>query len=176
MIDAGHGAKDCGAVGVTGLLEKDVNLALAMTLKYVADEMGYDVKATRVDDKEFVELYRRVETAGNFNADLFVSVHSDSATNEKANGTTVFYYNIESMPIANRVSKALSKHLGTLNRESKFADFYVLRKQSERISILIEVAFLSNKEDEAKLRRILTDKEYRLGVAKVIMNSIKGEK
>lgn len=79
VIDAGHGGKDPGAIGVSGTKEKDVNLAIALKLgQYIKDEMK-DVKVTytRSTDK-FVELYRRGKIANENDGKLFISIHCNS--------------------------------------------------------------------------------------------------
>lgn len=93
VIDAGHGGKDSGTLGVDGVKEKDVNLAVALKLgSYIQEEMK-DVKVvyTRKTDK-FIELYRRGQIANEAGGKLFISIHCN-ATPEKpsnANGLEVY--------------------------------------------------------------------------------------
>lgn len=79
VIDAGHGGKDGGAVGVTGVLEKNVNLKIALELGKIIEEKLPDVKVvyTRKTDK-FVELYKRGKIANENNGKLFISIHCNS--------------------------------------------------------------------------------------------------
>lgn len=86
VIDAGHGGKDPGTIGVTGIREKDVNLGIALKLgKMISKELP-EVKVvyTRSTD-EFIELYKRGKIANEAGGKLFVSIHCNS-TESKDNG------------------------------------------------------------------------------------------
>jgi N-acetylmuramoyl-L-alanine amidase len=86
VIDAGHGGKDPGAIGVTGVKEKDINLAIALKLgQYIKDEMK-DIKVvyTRSTDK-FIELYKRGKIANENNGKLFISLHCNSMPKKPSN-------------------------------------------------------------------------------------------
>ncbi len=79
VIDAGHGGKDPGAIGVTGVKEKTVNLAIALKLgKLISENLpGIKVIYTR-DNDEFVELYKRGKIANEYGGKLFISIHCNS--------------------------------------------------------------------------------------------------
>jgi N-acetylmuramoyl-L-alanine amidase len=79
VIDAGHGGKDAGAIGVSGIKEKDVNLAVALKLgNLIKKEMpGVNVVYTRSDDT-FIELYKRGKIANESGGKLFISIHCNS--------------------------------------------------------------------------------------------------
>jgi N-acetylmuramoyl-L-alanine amidase len=90
VVDAGHGGRDPGAVGVTGVREKDVVLDAALKLRQALESRGnYEVALTRDADR-FVELEQRVQFARNQNADLFLSIHADSNANREAAGASVY--------------------------------------------------------------------------------------
>ena len=90
VVDAGHGGKDPGATGTRGTKEKDITLAAALELAKVLRERGdFDVVLTRSDDT-FVPLSERSKTANDLNADLFVSLHCNSATNHREHGYEVY--------------------------------------------------------------------------------------
>jgi len=90
VIDAGHGGRDPGAIGVTGVREKDVVLDAALKLRDALAHRGrYRVALTRDADR-FVELEDRVRFARDQHADLFISVHADSHTNREACGASVY--------------------------------------------------------------------------------------
>jgi N-acetylmuramoyl-L-alanine amidase len=79
VIDAGHGGKDGGAVGVTGVKEKDVNLKIALELGKIIREKMPEVKVVYTREKdEFVELFKRGKIANENNGKLFVSIHCNS--------------------------------------------------------------------------------------------------
>lgn len=93
VIDAGHGGKDPGAIGITGLKEKDVNLGIALELGKILKEKMPDVKVvqTRTKDK-FVELYKRGKIANENGGKLFISIHANSLgrKNSKIRGFDVY--------------------------------------------------------------------------------------
>lgn len=89
VIDAGHGGKDVGAIGSQGY-EKDVNLAAALELQAKLLKTGrYQVVMTRKSDV-YIPLETRVRIAQRANADLFISLHSDSSANQTARGASVY--------------------------------------------------------------------------------------
>ncbi len=90
VVDAGHGGRDPGAVGATGVREKDVVLDAALQLRDALESQGqYRVALTRDADR-FVELEDRVRFARAQNADLFISIHADSSRNGEAAGASVY--------------------------------------------------------------------------------------
>jgi len=90
VIDAGHGGKDVGAIAVTGGYEKDVTLAIALETAQILRKSGrVRVKLVRDDDR-FLPLGARVRIAREARADLFISIHADSAPNELARGASVY--------------------------------------------------------------------------------------
>ena len=90
VIDAGHGGHDPGATGAAGILEKDLTLVLA---KDIRDELlkggRVRVALTREDDR-FLVLQERVQIARGIRADLFISIHADSAPGSDASGATIY--------------------------------------------------------------------------------------
>ena len=90
FIDAGHGGKDSGAIGVSHTREKDITLAAARELKKRLDATGkVEAVLTRGDDR-FLRLRERIERARERNAELFVSLHADAAPTQRARGISVF--------------------------------------------------------------------------------------
>jgi N-acetylmuramoyl-L-alanine amidase len=94
VLDAGHGGKDPGAIGPSGLKEKVVTLEVALRLRELLVARGLRVLLTRSDDT-FVPLPRRAEIANEAKADLFVSIHANASRNAEATGSQVFIYNRE---------------------------------------------------------------------------------
>jgi N-acetylmuramoyl-L-alanine amidase len=88
VLDAGHGGKDPGAIGVNGAKEKDINLAITLALGKLIEERlhGVRVEYTRKDDS-FIELYKRGKIANDRNGKLFISVHCNSTANKKSNAS-----------------------------------------------------------------------------------------
>jgi N-acetylmuramoyl-L-alanine amidase len=90
VIDPGHGGKDSGAIGPSGVMEKDVVLAIAKRLRdFIRPEPGMKVVMIRSDDR-FIELKRRAEIAREAHADLFISLHADAYEDGGVKGSTVF--------------------------------------------------------------------------------------
>ncbi|WP_246065273.1 N-acetylmuramoyl-L-alanine amidase [Hydrocarboniclastica marina] len=90
VIDAGHGGEDPGAIGPTGLREKDVVLEIARDLqKLISAERGYSAVLTR-DRDYYIGLRERTEIARKANADLFVSIHADAFFKPQPRGASVY--------------------------------------------------------------------------------------
>ncbi len=110
VIDAGHGGKDVGAIAVTGGYEKDVTLAIAQeTARLLRSSGKVRVKFTRDDDR-FIPLGGRVRIARAARADLFISIHADSAPNDQARGASVYTLSaVASDAIAERLAARENK-------------------------------------------------------------------
>ena len=90
VLDAGHGGADPGAIGVSGVYEKDITLAAVREIRRALEETGrYKVLLTRNDDR-FIRLRDRVEFARRAGAELFVSVHADSVSSRDVRGASVY--------------------------------------------------------------------------------------
>lgn len=103
VVDAGHGGHDPGAIGRTGLREKDVNLDIARRIESLLQNRGIEVVLTRAVDK-FISLEGRAAIANRAEADFFISVHSNSASSSRLNGFEVYYITEK----VNDYSRALS--------------------------------------------------------------------
>jgi N-acetylmuramoyl-L-alanine amidase len=100
VVDAGHGGKDPGAVGVHGTREKDVALDIARRLASRLERDGrYRIVLTRSGD-ETVPLARRVEMASAADADLFVSIHVNALPNRNVNAIETYYFDFAKNPAA----------------------------------------------------------------------------
>jgi N-acetylmuramoyl-L-alanine amidase len=110
VLDAGHGGRDVGAIAVTGGYEKDVTLAIARETARILRSRGrVQVRFTRDDDR-FIPLGGRVRIARDARADLFVSIHADSAANDKAQGASVYTLSaVASDAIAERLAARENK-------------------------------------------------------------------
>ena len=95
VIDPGHGGKDPGALGRGTLHEKGIVLSISHKLREILTERGYTVFMTR-DTNHFIPLKKRTEFATQHKADIFLSIHANSATNSKANGIETYYLNVNS--------------------------------------------------------------------------------
>jgi N-acetylmuramoyl-L-alanine amidase len=175
-LDAGHGGNDPGAIGPSGTLEKDNTLAISLLLRDILESNGATVVLTRDTDRSVAapdssaseELKARVEIATDANADIFISIHNDSFTSNTSMGTTTFHYgDANSIKLAAAVQKNLVAELGTKDRTSRFASFYVIR-YTKMTAILVEVAFISNPEEEV----LLSSTDGRTKIAESIFQGI----
>lgn len=152
-IDAGHGGKDSGAVG-NGLLEKDIVLNIAKILKEQLLEKGFNVCMTREDDT-FVELKDRCIIANKQKADIFVSIHCNSAENKSAFGFEIFHTqgSIQGQKLSADIKLSINenKELIRADRGIKTANFTVLTG-TNMPAVLVETAFISNIEDSKILK------------------------
>ena len=92
-VDPGHGGEDRGAKGAKGLQEKDAALALALALKVVLEDQGFEVLLTRKEDF-FIPLWDRARKANEAGADLFISLHLNAARAKAAKGSEVFFLSL----------------------------------------------------------------------------------
>lgn len=172
VLDCGHGGYDSGAVGGTAK-EKELTYKILYTYaKSYFNKASSKVKAywTRHDDT-FVSLYDRAAYAKSIGADLFVSLHMNSAS-ASAKGTEVFYSlsnnsklknGLNSQTMASMFLKSMVSVMGTTNRGVKTAKFVVIH-QNTVPAVLIELGFISNSSERAKL----TNASYQKKAAKKI--------
>ena len=166
FIDPGHGGTDPGASG-NGLYEKEVVLSIAKKVGNILISKGFDVEFSRSTDT-YVSLSDRAAQANAWDADLFVSIHCNSATSSSANGTECYTSptsNTSTKSLSKNMASALASKLALTNRGHKEANFAVLRL-SNMPSILIETAFINNANDANKLKTREND------FASVIANQI----
>jgi len=154
VVDPGHSA-DPGALGPTGLLEKDANLKLALALRTQLEGRGARVVMTRTGDQD-VPLYERPVIAVSRHADLYVSVHNnavpDGVNPSAHNGSAVYYYHPFSRDLAQSVHKRLlqTTHLDDYGLTQ--GNFAVIRP-TQYPSVLAECAFIIIPEQEEMLTR-----------------------
>lgn len=156
VIDAGHGGFDPGAVGPSGLQEKDINLEIALMTGKLLKDAGYSVILTR-DDDTFISLKERVRIANQENALLFVSIHNNSSNSNYSEGTETFIAPnkvASSQLLADLLQQELLNGLKRTDRGIKRENFYVI-KYTKIPAALVELAFLSNAHEEALLESIL---------------------
>ena len=150
VIDPGHGGKDPGAIGISGLEEKDIILPIGRRVAAILQQNGVQAVMTR-DSDYFVSLPGRVEMAERANADVFVSIHANSAgaNRPEISGLETYYYD-NGLRLARTVHNRILQSLNIKDRRVRKARFYVLRKSSMP-SILVETGYVTGREDAAKL-------------------------
>ncbi|HBZ64909.1 MAG TPA: hypothetical protein DEO89_10135, partial [Lachnospiraceae bacterium] len=177
VLDAGHGGYDSGATH-NGTKEKDLNYKIIYTLmKGYFSSNAPDTKVywSRSSDV-FVTLSKRAAFASKVGADIFVSLHMNSASSSSANGTEVYYSptnnsssfsGVSSKAIATLFKNNLVTRLGTINRGVKTAGYYVT-KHNTVPAVLIELGFISGSSDYGKL----TSSSFQSNSAKIIYDTI----
>ena len=151
-IDPGHGGRDPGAIGVTGVYEKNINLAVARRVATELRRRGLTVTMTRQDDR-YPELESRADMANRQNVDLFVSIHADSAPDPDAQGFTLYIAEAassEALRAARSIAEAMAA-TGLDSRGVRRNDYRVL-VQTRSPAVLIEMGYLSNAQEAAKLQ------------------------
>ena len=182
IIDAGHGGRDGGASTESGVLEKDLNLAVALKLRDLMRELDVDVVMTRETDimladessthKKRDDLNARLNMARERENCIFVSIHMNKFPVEKYSGLQVYYSgnNEESRVLAEAIQAKAGEFLRKGNaRTVKMADssIYILH-HIEVPAVLVECGFLSNPEEAA----LLGTEEYQNKLAAVIFAAI----
>lgn len=212
VIDPGHGGRDTGAIGPSGVREKDVVLDLGLRLKRLIEEhIGMKVIMTRSGDA-FVPLEERTAIANRYKADFFISLHVNAAPKSRAIGSETYFLsrepsdrgarasavrenmvlNLEGVGLeeqrglkavlwdlaqtfyvreSSELAELLLNELGQIpkvgNRGIKSAPFFVLIGAAMP-SVLVEVAFITNPQEERKLQR----GGYRQQVAEALLAGI----
>ncbi|NLG83845.1 MAG: cell wall hydrolase, partial [Firmicutes bacterium] len=181
VIDPGHGGPDPGAVGRTGIKEKDLVLDIAFRLRRLLGRAGAYVVMTRETDRDFGEegtslltrkrrdLAYRVGLANRMGADVFLSIHANSIADPRWTGAQVFYYpgRSRARDLAGSLQAALAAHLGPNYRLTKPAEYRVLL-ETRMPAVVVEVGFLSNPEEEA----LLATPAYREKIAEAIYQGL----
>lgn len=186
LIDVGHGGYDGGAEGKTGIKEKDINLSISLKLRDKLRAEGFEVAMTREKDEALLDkgnlkykskkgedLANRCKIKKEINPDLFISIHQNYFPQGQYYGAQVWYSNFkESKVLAHIVQENLKIDLDRNNkRVEKPArdDYKILRNHDTMPSVLVECGFLSNYNEELKLK----EEGYQDLVAKSLTKSIK---
>ena len=167
VVDAGHGGSDPGAIR-DNIKEKDINLAVALEFASLLRQYGAEVVLTRSDDT-FVTLYERADKANRTNADLFISIHANSHDNPTAHGIEVFYGWDHSLDLARTIERHLRLELGRHSRGVKHYRYYVIRA-TKMPAVLVELGFITNKEDREKFLDPNFARDHALVLLKAVMD------
>jgi N-acetylmuramoyl-L-alanine amidase len=187
VIDPGHGGGDSGTAH-NGLVEKTLTLDIAQRLKALLVGQGWIVRMTRETDIDPISadilarmhadgkpnpddrayLQTRCDVANNAGARMFISIHINSAPNDTAHGTTVYWYKPQDASLAQAIEKHLVALAGTQDDGTRHENFYVVRHTSMP-AVLVETAFVTNLGDVALLRQ----PSFLQNVAQGIANGVK---
>lgn len=169
VVDPGHGGKNPGAIGVTGTWESEVNYDIAIRLNELLLEAGAYTMVTRKSEQD-PNLYQRADIANKNRADIFVSIHSDAHPKPETRGSTVYAHHNAAKTtwaLGWYVHDEIIKATGLKSLGLRSANFVVVR-EPKMPAILVETAYLTNREDEA----LLKDPEFRQKIAQAIFNGI----
>jgi N-acetylmuramoyl-L-alanine amidase len=173
VIDAGHGGRDSGAIAKDGNKEKDIVLDIAKNMvvwnKSLLDSR-YDIFLTRNNDT-LISLNDRTKLAHYLKPDLFISLHCNHNSNSSIYGVEVYTYdyNESSVLLAQTMLQRLGQKLGFKTREVKQANFHVLRELRDYCpTILVELGYLSNKDESGYLK----NNEHRKSLALAVLMAI----
>jgi N-acetylmuramoyl-L-alanine amidase len=168
-INGGHyPGIDPGAVGATGLQEAVVVREIMQLVAGYLRPVGYTVLEVQENG-----LYQIAAAAKKFGAQIFVSIHCNAAANSTAKGTETYCYSFggQSEKLAQCVQKQVVDSLGTVDRGVKTANFYVLRA-TECPAALVELAFISNPDDEKLLADAGMRDEFARAVARGVTDYV----
>ena len=174
VLDAGHGGKDSGAVSSFGVIEKESALKMVQAAKKYFDfDPSIKVYYTRLSDSQenitygetvastTTSVINRAKFANEIEADLFISIHCNSALNRAAKGTEILYSSqntvvqqsgLTSKLFAETAFPILLEAVGSTKRSIKDMPNLIVCRNSEMPAILMEIAFVSNSEDAAILK------------------------
>ena len=183
LIDPGHGGYDGGAE-VNGVKEKDINLNISLLLKEALVKAGFEVMMTRekdealkLDNSKFKtrkseDLAARCKIKSDSNCDVFISIHMNIFTESQYSGGQVWYSRYpESRKLAELIQGNFKKYIDDKNqRLAKPAlDAYkMLRSADTMPGVIVECGFLSNPDEEKRLRNT----DYQKNIAESIAKSI----
>ena len=169
-IDAGHGGKEFGAIGCLGNKEKDINLNIAKYLEKELKKHGANVLMTRTDDS-YISLNDRITIANKNNSMFLLSIHAnslpDSANPNEHQGTSVYYYYNQAKLLAANILVSINTNAGTKNDKIRQASLALVRN-TDALSILIEIAYLINPADNS----MITNEHFQKRCAIAITDAI----
>ncbi len=170
IIDPGHGGEDGGAVGVDGILEKEINLAVSEKLEVILNLCGINTDMTRRTDnslsgeggetvrkRKVSDIKKRVERINEIQEATLISIHQNSFPEEKYKGAQVFFSerNLNSEALAKTVQNSLKEGIdnGNNRKEKKSEKTIYILNNVNCPAILIECGFLSNYEEAYLLKK-----------------------
>jgi N-acetylmuramoyl-L-alanine amidase len=173
VIDPGHGGGDPGALGIGGLQEKQVVFAISRQVVSLLEQQGIQALLTRQDDRE-IDLEPRVQIAERANANVFVSIHANSINLSRPdiNGLETYYYSDEGRRLAQTIHSSLLQDSSIPDRGVRKANFYVI-KQTPMPATLVEVGFVTGREDAARLANPASQTRIAQAIARGIMQYVR---
>ncbi len=175
VLDPGHGGADSGAIG-GGYYEKNINLAVAKLVQEKLTKKDIYVYMTRSKDATLT-LEERVNYSNEISPDIYVSIHTNSTVQEDSYGLETHYYKDDSLELANTIHSVFASEKNLKKWETKDrgvikSRFYVIN-HTEAPSVLIEIGFLSNLAERAKLLTEKRQDEIAEAIVKGILEYLK---
>ena len=168
VVDAGHGGDNNGASGiVTGILEKKYTLLIAKQLERELQDKEARVFMTRTKDTA-IGMIERTEMIKKEDPDFLISIHLNSSVKDSISGVSTYYRYIGFRPLTQFIRESMLK-LGLKDFGNIGSFNFALSGPTDYPNCLVEVAFLSNKEDE----QLILDPEFHKAVATQIVEGIK---
>src|SRR5689334_6222688 len=168
VIDPGHGGFDRGGIPGQRVLEKNMNLDVALRLKPILEKAGYKVIMTRSTDV-FVPLGTRVAIANSYPNAIFLCIHFNSASRSGASGIETYFYSTESAPLAASIHSAVVGGAPSENRGVRRRGYFVLRKTTIP-AVLVECGFLTNPTEAQFAQTTAYRQKLALEIARGISN------
>jgi N-acetylmuramoyl-L-alanine amidase len=169
VLDPGHGGVDIGTTSITGTHEKDLTLETAKAVEQKLKNAGVNVVMTRENDS-YMTLQQRSSLSNQLHADAFISFHYNWSNDPAISGLTDFYYNqSKDSSLATEVLNGVVNATGLKNIGTKFNDLSVLRNNSQP-SVLIELGFVSNKEEDSVVENAAYNNAVAEGVYLGLLN------
>ena len=162
VIDAGHGGKDAGAMR-DGIMEKHLNLSVALKLRNELQARGYVVYMTRSNDT-FLSLKQITQVAASYNPHIFISVHHNSSNSAAIYGLETYYYHGFSLTLAQAVHAKQVQSLAVVDRGVRKNQFYVINHTSVP-SILCELGYVSNPNELKVLNTEIRQRQQAKAIA-----------
>lgn len=169
VIDPGHGGKDVGSTGASGLYEKDFTLSLAKKVKEVMGEEKIEVYLIREDDTFIPQKdMHRPEFIKELDADLYIAIHGNAYESANISGTETYYYHNKFKAFAKIMHKNVVGSTVFKDRGVRKKDLFVMRN-TDIPSVLLEIGYLTNPQEE----QIMFTDEFQYSVAKAICAGVK---
>ncbi|WP_093135348.1 N-acetylmuramoyl-L-alanine amidase [Salinibacillus kushneri] len=169
VIDAGHGGADTGTISASGNYEKYITTITAQSLEKKLKTLGARPVMTRTDDT-FLTLENRVAHAQAYQADAFISIHYNSAPQfPNVNGIGTYYYHDRQKSLASSIHQKVLEATGAKDRKVTFGNFLVIR-ENQQPATLIELGFLSNAQEEAKINTMTFQEKATNGIIRGLID------
>ena len=185
VVDCGHGGMDPGMIGIDGLKEKDVNLAIGLKVKSALEKKDFQVVMTRETDvglydedsnnKKVQDMQKRIFLIQEVKPVLAVSIHQNSFSDSSVHGAQVFYYanSSDGEQLAKSIQASIHAILDSDNERPVKGNLdYLILKKSPCPAVIVECGFLSNPDECSSLNTPDYQKQVAAAIADGLVNHI----